>query len=618
MDIYKKNLQALKNVDIQLYKELLTIETNNQFEVFLTTEDVSNANIINIQNYIPMYEGEASLEIQESLKKFQQFDNYPILYFFGLGNGSFYKKLLQNKKHQSVIVIEPELELIYIALNLVDFSTEILEGRIIIKLSRMVNKEYFIEYMSGKIKFFLRVYDFHIHSKYYDLYKNEIDRVNKNILEAFRYTMYILGNCADDSLIGFEHNLKNIPLMLQTPTLKELIENVYKRKSAVIVSTGPSLAKQLTLLKSVQDYITILCIDASFPILVKEGIKPDIVFSIERVPATGSFYKNTAKKAHENVIFSLATVCHNETINNIYGEKSFFMRNDTYNTFFGFDDYGYLGGGQSAANFAFDFADKAKFENITFIGQDLAYGQDGASHSRDHIFGEDEVKNDKIIGYVEAYGGKGHVPTTTVWKAFLNSLILQISSASTSVFNSTEGGARIPGTVEIKFTEFCEKFVSKDIKKELISLHKPLEKNIKENLEQYKLKKMEIEKIGKSMHKRSKKLYNEFQDFLLKIKDYSDEMILFQITDSKLDFYREELRKVKNKYNDEKFTMVYGSLLNAYIINFEYEVAEVYVMRENTELAKKKKKIAWIRVHKEWLYRVFTNIEAALKILEKY
>lgn len=58
-------------------------------------------------------------------------------------------------------------------------------------------------------------------------------------------------------------------------------------------STGPSLTKQLSLLK--RD--TRLCNnhkDASMPILEKWGIKPDIVTSIERVEETASFLKKLA------------------------------------------------------------------------------------------------------------------------------------------------------------------------------------------------------------------------------------------------------------------------------------------------------------------------------------
>ncbi len=616
LNIYENNLQALAGVDKELESILRIIKTNEIFEVFLAEGDeVANANILDTRDGSKLYEGEASAEIDAKLKEFEEFDNYPLLYFFGVGNGSFYKELLKNKKHQSIMVMEPEIELIYIALNLIDFSKEILEMRFILKLSLLVDRVYFISLLSDKTKFFLKVYDFHIYSEFYDRYNEEMKRVNKDIVEAFKYSIYIIGNSAKDSLIGLEFSLKNIPKMIKTPTLKNLKSSI-NTKSAVIVSTGPSLAKQIPMLKEMQDYVTILCIDASFPILSKEGIKPDIVFSIERVDLTGRFYKETPKELHKDVIFSIATVCHDETIDNIHSTISFFMRADSYNMFFGFDEWGYLGGGMSAANFAYDFASKSGFENIIFIGQDLSYAKDGRSHSKNHVFGENDVDASRVVGYVEAYGGDGEVATTEIWRSFLNSFKIQVRDSEVLSINSTEGGARIDGTLEMPFKEACEKYVDKSCKKELMRLEYPSNESIQKNLLKFKEKEHEAIKIGKSMSKRALKVFKESDEFLGEIKNYSGDEIGEKVTFKKLDKLIEGISNTKEKYNGERFSAMYATLLLAYVVNHEFDVAKVYVMRENNDLAKKLKKIEWIRVHQEWLFRVYTNVDAILELLE--
>jgi len=617
LGIYEKNLEALAQVDTELESIMRLTLSNEDFEVFLSENDeIINANILDKRCNQLLYQDEASKEIVTKLKEFEQYDNYPLLYCFGIGNGTFYKQLLKNPKHQSVMVIEPEIELIYIVLNLIDFSKEILEHRLVIKLSVLVNKNYFIKELSDRSKFFLKVYDFHIYSNFYDKYKKEINRVNKDIVEAYKYSIYVIGNSAKDSLIGLEYSLKNIPKMIKTPALNQLVHKARNTRNAVLVSTGPSLAKQLPLLKKIQSYITILCIDASFPILAREGIKPDIVFSIERVPETGKFYKNTPADAHKDVIFALATVCHDETINNVHGTISYFMRADSYNMFFGFDEWGYLGGGMSSANFAYDFAAKSNFDNILFIGQDLSYGKDGSSHSSNHIFGENEVKSDKKVGYIQAYGGDGEVATTEVWRAFLNSFNIQVQNATAHSINCTEGGARIHGTTEIPFADAVEKYIDKNKKKELISLEKPSQSSIDQNLKKFKEKKKEAHKIGKDMSKRALKVLKKFDIFLHEIDNYSDEDIISKVSTKKLTSLVEDISEIKEKYNNSKFSKMYGTLLLAYVINHEFDVAKVYVMRDNTELAKKLKKIEWIKIHHEWLYRLCKNIDAIVDLLE--
>lgn len=617
MGLFAKNLEALSHVDKQLELLLNQVKSNEIFEVYLADgNEPIDANILDHRDKTTLYKERASLDIGLKLKEFEKFDNYPLLYCFGIGNGFFYKELLKNQKHQRIMIIEPELELIYIALNLVDFSQEIIDERIAIKLSTTVDKTYFINEFNDRSKFFLKVYDFHLYSSFYDKYKQEIDRVNKDIVEAYKYSIYIIGNSAKDSLIGLEFSLKNIPQMLAAPTLKQFLDVANKTKYAIIVSTGPSLAKQLPLLKEVQDYVSIMCIDASFPILAKEGIKPDVVFSIERVELTGKFYKDTPKEFHKDVLFSVATVCHDETLNNIHGQKCFFMRGDSYNVYFGLDEWGYLGGGLSAANYAFDFAAKAGSENIVLIGQDLAYGKDGSSHSKNHVFGEDEVKSEKIAGYVEAYGGDGEVATTKVWKSFLNSFKIQVKLAIAKCINSTEGGARISGALEIPFKEVCDTLVDKTHKKEKIKLDIPSKESIKEHLDKFKCKREEAVKIGKSMSKNANKVFNEFSQYLNEIKDFDHEDIETKVSMKKLDKMISKISEIKLRYNDAKFADMYATLLLAYVINHEFDVAQVYVMRDNTELAKKLKKIEWIRVHSEWLYRLYTNIDAIVLLLE--
>ncbi|EAI2784660.1 motility associated factor glycosyltransferase family protein, partial [Campylobacter jejuni] len=39
---------------------------------------------------------------------------YPVLYFYGFGNGILFKALLQNKNHQHIVVFEKDIEIIWI------------------------------------------------------------------------------------------------------------------------------------------------------------------------------------------------------------------------------------------------------------------------------------------------------------------------------------------------------------------------------------------------------------------------------------------------------------------------------------------------------------------------
>ena len=614
MDIYAKNLEALSHVDPELEEALQSIKENQRFEVYLSEGDnLQNANIFDHEIKETLYGDSPLVEVGQNLRKFEKYDNYPILYFFGIGNGALYKLLLENKKHQRINVYEPEIELLYIVLNLYDFSKEIYETRFVPKLAKTVDKGYFIKSFTNTTKYFIKSYDFHIYNTFYNSYKDEIDRINKDIISAFRFQMYVLGNDLDDTLIGLRYSLKNIPKMLHTPAIQELIKQK-NSNTAILVSTGPSLTKQLKLLKSIEDYVTILCVDSSFPILAKAGIKPDMVFSMERGPLTAKFYRDTPKEFHKDVLFMLATVSHADVFASIHGQICLFMRPDSYNVSFNLPAWGYLGGGQSTAHFAYHFAMQARYENFIFIGQDLSYGKDGLSHASNHVYGEDFIPTNKTVEEVEAYGGEGTVPTIVIWRSFLNSFVDLVGKSPFKAINATEGGVRIPGTIEMSFKEVCEKIVDKSKVKKRFEAEIPSSKLIEESLAQFENTKSELIGLGEDMFLDINALYKEVDTFLYDLHKDNKKNVLQSISLEELDVFVSKMDTMKENFNKPEFLEKFSGLFKGYAWNHEVEVASVYVMKDTTELEKKEKSLEWIKVHHEWLQRVGSTLEQILSI----
>ena len=72
----------------------------------------------------------------------------------------------------------------------------------------------------------------------------------------------------------------NFPFIAQTNNIKCLIKNK-KPYPAIAIGAGPSLRGFLPFLKDIKDNIYILSSDTAVPILLKEGIKPHIVISLD-------------------------------------------------------------------------------------------------------------------------------------------------------------------------------------------------------------------------------------------------------------------------------------------------------------------------------------------------
>ena len=622
MSIYENNLSALSSVDKALASELRGITTNQLFEVYLPQgEIIDNVNIIDNRDSTPIHIEKN--EVEQKLQSFIEYDNFYALYFFGIGSGVFLQKLLQNPNHKKIYVIEPEIELIYIALNLVDLSLEILNKRISIKHSPTIDFVAIKYLITRDSALYLKKYNLDIYSHYYDKYFDEIKRVNDLILLFFKHVLQDKGDSIKDTLDGLKHSANNMQKMFESPSLGQITRYLKGRKNAVMVATGPSLQKQLPLLKKYQDYFTILCVDASFPILSKHGIKPDVVLSMERVTESSKFYVDTPKEFHKDVIFMFATVCHEDTFNAVGDSTTVpFLRADRHNMELDLGEWGYLGSGLSSANYLYNFAINIGFENIVFIGQDLAYGKDGTSHAKGAVYGEDEIKIDdeKFAGYIKAYGGEGEVATMKYWKIFLNDLVVQIAAAKKysimHTYNATEGGAYIEGATEIPFAKFCENILDTTKVKEQIVLEYPSKEESDKAIKSYVKKQKDVIKYAKSVNKHAEKTFKAIERFLEKIQHFTLEDIEKKVKSSEVDELLQKIYQVRGKYANEIFLNVFSSLLESYLSYIDFELAAIKTMRENTAEAIKHKKINYIKINYEWLYRLFTSLSEILRILD--
>ncbi len=618
--IFEKNIQALTQKDPSLAARLFSIPTNNNFEVIQQGEDPINLNIIDKKHKYPIYKTQPLKEIQQRQKELKKYERYPSLYFFGMGNGILIKLLFANPTHKQIIVFEPNPEILYIALNLVDFSEEILNDKLKLYIPQELTYAKALDILlNPDTQLFVKTYELLIYSDYYEkFYSEEIIKLNKLLIRAIKQIITNYGNDTIDTLIGIEHHIKNIPTMLKNPYFRQL-KNKKNSDIAIIVATGPSLTKQLPILKEIQDYATIISVDASMPILEKWGIVPDFVTSIERVEATGKFFENTSKEFQEKFIKIHASLQHERVINNSFGNKILVMRPYNYNKYLGLNKYGYLGIGMSAANMAYELAYFLGFKKIVLIGQDLAYAEDGTSHANGHVYGKDEVKYKESDEYVTKYGGKGLIRTTRVWNMFRNFFEKDIESTKKEgieTINATQGGARIEGAIEMPFNEVVKKYIPRK-KKRKIKLRHSSEKTMEKDLQKAYKKINEMLNYGEKIQSQIEKLFLKVAKEVEKLEKLNQENKLENIDYNKLVKLSSQIDKIKSKIETKKFVNIYGDTIQSYLVNKELDLAKIIVKPSNTEIEKKAKIIEWIMQHKEWLFMLAGSINAQRIIMQR-
>ncbi len=617
MNLFKRNIESLITLNPTLGSRLFAIEGNERYEVFQDPNDPLNVNLYDHHHGVVFYEGQPQSEILTQLDQFEnEFSRYPVLFVYGIANGLFVKLLLQNTNHTHIIVIEPEVELLYIALNLIDFSSELNQKRLYFFENHEIDFVRSVGIFSdSQIKVFCKTYHLEPNIRYYEQYYGDsLVQCNAHMVRAIHHVVTGLGNDTTDALIGLEWHLANVDKMVETPTLLELIQKMKTTKTAVIISTGPSLAKQLPLLKTIKEHVTLLSVDASLPILEKYGIKPDVVFSIERVAETAEFYRRTSKEFQEGIICAISSLSHPilvESAANMILQMS--MRPFGYTRYFELPQYGYIGIGMSAANMAYEAAFHAKFENIILIGQDLAYGEGGKSHSDGHIFGALKRRKDDVE--VEAYGGEGRVVTSMIWNMFRNFFENDIHIASQEgvvTINATEGGARIHGAKELPLSTAIEHYVDLNVIKEPIHLTQPDPENV-ESLKQEVEKKIAFmsEYVEQTQAKVSG-LFEEVAACVEHLDNIKGRTNLQKVDYDELARFMEKIDEVKSLFDDQQFVDIFIDATQALIVHHELEIARIQVRPIKNDDDRRLKMIDWIYAHHHWLFALAGIMEAEL------
>ncbi len=479
MTILEKNIQALlSGVNEPLGNKLLNFIQNKTCSRFNIDE---NLNIFDKTHNVFMYENleeEINFFYQSILEKTPR---YPFICIYGIGNALLIKNLAKHYKH--LFVFESEIELFILALSTIDLSEELCSGKIYLVdiEEERVDIQLLILFDMKDISEYLSLYEMFVNNVYYkkfyeDIWHKADELCEKNIKVVIRN----LGSNSDLSFECYSHLLQNIPSMLESiPFQRILSERKNKFENAIVVSAGPSLAKQLPLLKACQDKAVIFCADGALSMLEKEGIVPDYVTNLDFTDLAMKFFQNKENKTSLNIL-SCATY---PNLVHFLDNKSVILRDDPLCQRFNLNDFGYIGTGAHVSHFSYTLALALGFKNIIMIGQDLAFDKEGNSHSKGFDFGEKfsgEENIDKLK--VPAYAGKGEVLTHITWNDYRIKLeyLFACNDQKAKFYNATEGGARINFTEELSFKECCEKFLTKE--KPKFELPKSLTKNRSDKL----------------------------------------------------------------------------------------------------------------------------------------
>ncbi|EPU0785841.1 motility associated factor glycosyltransferase family protein [Campylobacter jejuni] len=618
-ELFNKNIEALSNI---LLKESLKQIQSSKFELILGKDNL-DINLKDTSDNTFLYENVID-ELNTMLNTYNdKYLLYPVLYFYGFGNGILFKALLQNKNHQHIVVFEKDIEIIWIMFHVLDFSNELQNSRLMVLQTSSLDIELFSNFCSSKPFFqFSRIYFLELMSHYYERFHEDVLELNKKLVQDFKDSILSHGNDPLDALQGIEQFVYNLPQMITHPSYKELLS---KRKNlsdtAIIVSTGPSLTKQLPLLKKYANKATIFCADSSYPILAKHGIKPDYVCMLERDEIVAECFNNDFGEFDKDIVFIVKSVTHPHTIKYLQKNNRAFILVSTYASFIQYlklDYFGYFNMGFSVAHMNFLLTIHLKYKNIILIGQDLAYAKDGQTHSQGFIHanlhnGDYERDLDKFS--TTAYGGNGKVQSSEIWTLFRHNFEKDIVNIKMNyhitTYNCTEGGARIEGTIEKPFLWACENLLDKDLNKpfeklEPLSLNKQNEFLLKAYYKVY-----QSIKHCRDFSNKFIKSYNKIKNSFMSLQNSQENETLIKEIIKDIDKIKTQIDEL---YNTQKDLM---QILGPLLTQFELNLARIYVLNPKTKEDAFNKSILWIKEHLEFMELVYGHIKAQENALIK-
>lgn len=405
----------------------------------------------------------AQKDIDKFILEMGDYNTETIFLCFGFGTGEHINKLLEvTGKDNKIVIIEPDLKVVKTVLNLDKVYNILKNDRVILspKYNEMGNFfEIVIPQLSAnntKFVFFANYKETYL-KEAVDCYNHYVDYIEDTIIG--------INTAAYHSRHFFSSSINNLKYILKSTELSNL-KDLYKGRTAVIVSAGPSLEKNINLLKEYKQKCIIITGGRTLKSLLDIGVVPDFVCTVDPdVPAfdvmRGTF------ECTAPMLFSELT--YNGVLENYKGKKVFFSEMSTTTVTEGLIDTKCVNlfQGGSVAHTCTALGIYLGCENIIFIGQDLAYTND-KTHA--DIAGDNEAFNPNITFVKDIYGND--VKTSMVLDYYRIALQKEIKffGDKYNFINSTEGGANIEGTKVIPLRESLNNLTGEIIDKDKINI----------------------------------------------------------------------------------------------------------------------------------------------------
>lgn len=409
----------------------------------------------------------AGRDIQFFMDTMGDIGSEDVIIIFGLACGEHLYELLKKLGEKNkVIVFEPDDTIINLFQNLEIADSIISDGRFRIY---HFNQEQGIETTLGRniSDYQLSGIIFNYYPNYDQVYSDQFMEFISQFKDFLRKLQISKNTNMVFSKIWFDSFLKNVRIMSTGIPVDELKDR-YLNKPAIIVSAGPSLKKNINLLKKAQDKFIIIAGGRTLKALIDIGVTPHFLCIVDPGEINLRFVE-------ENLDCTTPLVFYEGTNPDVAekykGPKIYFTANHFIHNFIQPTNVR-LNLGGSVAHTCFGLAMHLGCDKVIFIGQDFAFPGD-KMHAENALTKSENNKigdSERYFYVDDIYGNK--VKTNIVFDMFRKTMENLIKMFPGRLYiNSTEGGANIRGTTVMPLEDAINKYSGSDI--EYFNYHSP-------------------------------------------------------------------------------------------------------------------------------------------------
>lgn len=458
--MFNQNVLSLKKCNLKLADKLIGLSFDKARETVDIAKSKSD-DVIFIKNNIPLESidnpvEEAFYEVQSSIKS--SMGAFDFIIIFGLGVGYMLDYIFE-KYDSKIILIEPDINVMRTAFEMVDYSKYLESGRLFMTCDyedvyKFLSKKYII---NDKVEVvFLK--------QYMSLYADDIKTFTEKIYETCAIKISDINTIKKNSEAWVTSSIRFVKNSGQTYPIS-LLDKKFEGKTALVIGAGPSLKDNIDYIKKYSDRLVIFAINRAINFLLEHGVIPNFAIFTDTRYIKHTFNFNAPQLKDINFVVDIKA---DAELYNVLKKRCFVYYPNNFDLakiLAEKNSYVHLYQTAGTSTFcALICAKELGCKNVILSGVDLAFKNDTPYCSESYAVNlkvdKDKVKigsMEKKIVLVKSVTGEP-VKTREDYEIFIKQFQNFFKeNPQIKAYNTSSFGAQIDGAINLNFEEVMSK-----------------------------------------------------------------------------------------------------------------------------------------------------------------